>query len=204
MPIPLPEYSKIKDNYCIAYFGNNKEHLVQLKLLRPFMEQTFPGVKVFIACRDDCLYLLQNEPRIITKTQLKDSKNMFGYIRELLCDMQSHPVEEFMKESDIPCGPICKPLKNNGNVVVLTNGIIPVKPLNGNQIKEIIEYVRSQGKEPILNGDINDASWVLGVECENLYLAAAAGKRVTLIPTGFGENLFKNMFPESEIQRLNR
>lgn len=167
------------------------------------MEQTFPGVKVFIACRDDCLYLLQNEPRIITKTQLKDSKNMFGYIRELLCDMQSHPVEEFMKESDIPCGPICKPLKTNGNVVVLTNGIIPVKPLNGNQIKEIIEYVRSQGKEPILNGDINDASWVLGVECENLYLAAAAGKRVTLIPTGFGENLFKNMFPESEIQRLN-
>lgn len=166
------------------------------------MEKTFPGVVVFIACRDDCLYLLKDEPRILSKTQLKDSKNMFGYVRELLCDMQTHPVEEFMKESEIPCGPVVRANHTNGHTVLLTNGTIPVKSLNANQIKAAIDYVRSQGQEPILNEDVSNAGWVIGVECEQLYIAASAGKKITLIPTGFGENLFKNMFPDSEIKHL--
>lgn len=199
MPIPLPEYAKIKDNYCIAYFGNNKEHLVQLKLLRPFMEKTFPGVKVYLACRDDCMYLLSEEDRILSKTELKDNKHLFGYVRELLCDMQSHPVESFMLESDIPCGPICEKSNCYGDCVLLTNGVIPVKPLNGEQIKKAINYIRKNGYEPQINGDINRAGWVVGVESEQLYLAAALGKRVSLIPTGFGEKLFKKMFPQNEI-----
>ena len=202
MPIPLPVYAQIKDNYCLAYFGNNKEILIQLKLLRPFMENTFPGVKVFIACREDALYLLKNEERIISKNELKESKNMFGYIRELLCDMQTHPVEEFMKESDIPYGPICNLKITDGNCVLLTNGIIPVKPLNGSQIKQAIEFCKQSGQEPIINGSIEKAGWVVGVECDQLYQAAALGIKTTLIPTGFGENLFKKMFPDGQILRL--
>lgn len=202
MPTPLPIYAKIKDNYCLAYFGNNKEILIQLKLLRPFMEDTFPGVKIFIACREDALYLLQDEERILTKNELKDSKNMFGYIRELLCDMQTHPVEEFMNESDIPCGPVNNLQVTDGHCVLLTNGVIPVKSLTGVQIKKAIEYCRENGQEPIINGSIQNAGWVIGVECDQLYKAASLGIKTTLIPTGFGENLFKKMFPHGQILDL--
>lgn len=176
---------------------------MQLKLLRPLMEKTFPGVKVYLACRDDCMYLLAGEDRILSKTELKEHKHLFGYIRELLCDMQSHPVESFMNESDIPCGPICEEIDADGDCVLLTNGVIPVRPLNGEQIKKAINHIRKNGCEPQINGDINRAGWVVGVECEQLYLAAAVGKRVSLIPTGFGEKLFKKMFPKSEILILS-
>lgn len=204
MPIPLPQYAKIKDNYCIAYFGNNKEHLVQLKLLRPYMENTFPGVKVYLACREDSIYLLKNEERIITREELKESKNLFGYVRELLCDMQSNPVEEFMNESGITYGPLREQqISENRNCVLLTNGIQPVSSLTGNQIKAAIEYIRSTGVEPVLNEKENHYGWYVGVECEQLYEAAAEGKQITLIPTGFGENMFKKMFPGIKILNLH-
>ena len=200
MALPLPQYAKVKDNYCIAYFGNNKEHLIQLKLLRPLMEATFPGVKVYLSCREDSLYLLKDEERIITREELKDNKNSFGYVRELTCDMQSNPVEEFMNESNIPCGPIRESqISANRDCVLLTNGIQPVASLTGNQIKAAIAFMRQKGAEPVLNGQDKHYGWWVGVECEQLYEAASWGKHVTLIPTGFGENLFKKMFPGGQI-----
>lgn len=167
------------------------------------MEKTFPGIKVYLACREDSVYLLKDEERIITREELKESKHLFGYIRELLCDMQSNPVEEFMNESQIPFGPIRadQPLKNK-KCVLLTNGVIPVKTLTGNQIKLAIAHIQSKGYQPEINGNTDDAGWVVGVENEQFYLAAAAGRSVTLIPTGFGENLFKKLFPSGQILKL--
>ena len=203
MTLPLPDYDKIKDNYCISYFGNNKEHLVQLKLLRPIMEKTFPGVKVYLSCRDEHLYLLEGEERIISKTELDDKKHLFGYVRDLLCDMESHPVEEFMKESDIPYDKIQSPkTKPAGHCVLLTNGVSPVKCLTGEQIKKVTEYIKNKGCTYTINGSIYDAEWVIGVENEDLYLAASKGKYTVLIPTGFGENIFKSMFNNIEILTL--
>ena len=201
--MPLPQYAKIKDNYCIAYFGNNKEHLIQLKLLRPYMESTFPGVKVYLSCREDSVYLFKEEERIITKEKLKENKHMFGYIRELLCDMQSNPVEEFMKESEIPYGPIHYEQKiNNKKCVLLTNGIAPVRSLNGDQIKLAISHIQNKGYDLEINEQINNAGWVVGVENEQFYQAAVDGKAVTLIPTGFGENIFKKLFPGGQILKI--
>lgn len=204
MPLPLPQYAKVKDNYCIAYFGNNKEHLIQLKLLRPYMESTFPGVKVYLSCREDSVYLFKGEERIITREELKESKHLFGYVRELLCDMQSNPVEEFMNESEIPIMPIHanQPL-NNKKCVLLTNGIAPVRSLDGNQIKLAISHIQNKGYQLEINGKIDDAGWVVGVENEQFYLAATTGRAVTLIPTGFGENLFKKLFPSGQILKLS-
>ena len=167
------------------------------------MEATFPGVKVYLSCREDSLYLLKNEERIITKEELKDNKHMFGYVRELTCDMQSNPVEEFMNESSIPCGPIREnQISANNDCVLLTNGIQPVASLNGNQIKAAIEYIRKNGSEPVINGKDKHYGWWIGVECDQMYEAASWGKRITLIPTGFGENLFKKMFPGIQILNL--
>lgn len=167
------------------------------------MEAAFPGVKVHLACREDSTYLLKDEERIIAREKLKESKHLFGYVRELLCDMQSNPIEEFMNESEIPFGPIRvdQPLKNK-KCVLLTNGIVPVNSLSGNQIKLAMSHIQSKGFQPEINGTTEDAGWVVGVENEELYLAAAAGKAVTLIPTGFGENLFKKLFPSGQILKL--
>lgn len=204
MPIPLPDYVKIKDNYCIAYFGHNKEYILQLKLLRPFMEANFPGVKVYLACRQDALSLLDKEINVLSQEDLKTSKNNFAYIRELTSNMESHPIEDFMNESDIPYGPITTESEmTHKKVVLLTNGVIPVKSLSGNQIKAAINYIKNCGNEPELNSSIEDAGWVIGVENEKLYKSAQLGKKTTLIPTGFGENLFKKMFPNADILRLD-
>ena len=203
MTLPLPDYDKIKDNYCISYFGNNKEHLIQLKLLRPMMEKTFPGVNVYLSCRNEHLYLLEGEPRIISKTELNDKKHLFGYVRELLCDLESHPIEEFMAESEIPYEPISYPkTKPSGNCVLLTNGIIPVNCLTADQIQSAINYIRNKGCNYEINGSIENADWVMGVENEDLYLAASKGKHAVLIPTGLGENIFKNMFTNIEVINL--
>ena len=203
MTLPLPDYDKIKDNYCISYFGNNKEHLIQLKLLRPIMEKTFPGVKVYLSCRNEHLYLLEGEERIISKTELSDKKHLFGYVRELLCDMESHPVEEFMKESDIPYEKIqSSKTKPQGKCVLLTNGVAPVECLTGDQIKKALKHIKNEGCDVEINGNIDTADWVMGVENEDLYLAASQGKFTALIPTGFGENIFKSMFTNIEILKL--
>lgn len=164
------------------------------------MEKEFPGVKIYLSCREDHVYLLQNEDRIITKNELKDNNHLFGYVRELLCNMISHPIEEFMNESKIPYGPI--KIKNNlinDKCVLLTKGIVPIKSLTTSQIDQIIKKI---GHKPEINGSIHDAGWIISVENEHLYESAIAGKRVTLISTGFGDNLFKNMFPKSEIWTL--
>jgi hypothetical protein len=201
--MPLPDYVKIKDNYCIAYFGHNKEYIVQLKLLRPFMEKQFPGVKVYLACRQESFYLLEKEINILNQEELKNNKNNFAYIRELTSNMESHPVEDFMEESEIPCGPIIETSQISQNkVVLLTNGIIPVKSLSGKQIKVALEFIQNKGFKAEINTSIKDAGWVVGVENEQLYEAAAMGKQVTLIPTGFGENLFNKMFPQGQILRI--
>mgnify|MGYP007120766170 CR=1 FL=1 len=166
------------------------------------MESTFPGIQVHLACKDDAIYLLKNEDRIITQSELKENKNHYAYIRELKCNMQSHPVEDFMKESDIKCGPIRTNQNRGGRCVLLTGGVIPVRPLTGEQIKNAISHIQRSGQQPEINGSVENADWIVGTECEQIYQAAADGKQITLIPTGFGENIFKSMFPDIQILRL--
>lgn len=167
------------------------------------MEATFPGIKVYLAHREDSAYLLKGEDRIIGREELKNNKHMFAYIRELVCDMQSHPVEEFMKESDIPCGPILKKqTADPQGCILLTNGVSPVRSLSARQIELAIQHIKrlNGGVDPWINISPDAGQgWIVGVENQTFYEAAAAGKQVTLIPTGFGENLFKKMFPGGQI-----
>ena len=72
------------------------------------MEQKFPGVVVYICCKDDYFYLVEEQPRVLRQSELKDKKNQFAYVREITCDMQSNPIEQFMSESDIDVPIIAK------------------------------------------------------------------------------------------------
>ena len=201
--IPLPEYAKIKDNYCISYNGYSKEYVVQLRLLRPSMESTFPGVQVYLSCRDEYMYLLKGEERVVSRSQLKESKNRFAYVREIYCDMTSHPVESFMNESAIPILTRCSPASGEvASCVLLTACSPPVRALGSAQIKEVFEIMGSMGITPSINKPFREFDMVVGVECDELYEAGALGKHVALVPTGFGENLFKRMFPWAQILKL--
>ena len=108
-----------------------------------------------------------------------------------------------MKESSIEYEAIqITTNENPSTCALLTNGLFPTKSLSGEQIKKAISFIKSKKLEANLNCDIKDVDWVISVENEQLVLAAEAGKKVTLIPTGFGENLFKKMFPSCEILKI--
>jgi len=196
--IPLPEYAKIKDKYCIAYFGNCDEYLVQLKFLRPIMEKTYPGIQVYLACKPSALEWLEGEENVVTGTI---NHREFGYFRELRCDMRSHPVEAFMKESNIHCGPvraipIASPTKRG---VIIQNGMLPTRSMSMDQILACRKFLFSKSCTIEMDGDIENADIVVGVESPKLFQAGANGTQVALVPTGFGENLFKSMYPRGTV-----
>lgn len=202
--IKLPTYATVKDKYCIAYFGNNHDYLVQLRLLRPFMEKTYPGIQVYIAYRDDTPgHIFHNTERTLTRSQLQETRHEFAYVRELTCNMISHPVEDFMDESNIPCGPVPVGQTFATNVCVLvTTGMLPTRSLSRSEIEDIKTMVQSEGCIVQVDGDINQAQFVIGVENEKLFEAGARGCMVSLIPTGNGENLFKRMYPKGKVLKI--
>ena len=200
--ISLTEYAKIKNKYCIAYFGHSKEYIIQLRLLRPLMEKKFPDIEIYLSSKDDMTYLFRNEPRTLSKTDLLENKKQFAYINEISYNGKNHPIEKFMEDSEIKIEPIVSEVSNFGNAVLFSQGSYPNKKLCYNKIKSIINYVESRNCKVDINQPFENYSWVIGIENEQVYEAAALGKKITLIPTGIGENLFKMMFPCTEILNI--
>lgn len=193
MSVPLTTYAKIKNRYCIVYVGNCNEYLVQLKLIRPSIEKIYPGIEIYLVCKDDAFYLLENEPKTLTRSEYV--KERYGYTRELFCDMHTHPVEELLKESNIPKLLLRTEQKKGGNFcAIYPFGAAPTKSLNREQIEKVEKYVVSKNMKPQINGDLESAAWVIGVENEFTALAPTKGIKTTLIPTGIGENLYKSLY----------
>ncbi len=204
MVMPLSEYAKVKDKYCIAYFGNCDDYLVQLRLLRPMMELAYPGVLVYISHKDSASHIFSGADRTLTRTELESSRNQFAYVRELSCDMSSHPVEQFMKESEIACGPVITTVRpKTGRCVLLTQAMLPAKSLTATQISAMCEKLNAGGCDSLsVDGNIDDAGVVIGVECGKLFEAGSKGIKVILVATGFGENIFKCMYPSGTVIRI--
>lgn len=147
-------------------------------------------------------YLLKDEPRTLNKTKLLSDKYQFAYIREISYKDGEHPVEKLFTESDIKISPITRNSGKYGVATLITNGNHPTRSLSHKQINAASQYIASKGCLYEINKDFNNFEWAIGVESDQLYEAAAAGKKVTLISTGNGDNLFANMFPNAEILRL--
>lgn len=200
--IPLPKYKLIKSNYCVSYYGLNKEYIVQLKLLRPNVENMFKNISMYICCSEDCQYLLKGEKKVLKKSE--DKSNM-AYIRSLEDSIEYHPVENLLKESGVPCGPVEVKKKNfcSKKCALLTKGIFPSRSLTGKQINQIESELCKRRYQVYINPKIEeileDFELVVGVENEVLYQAAGEGIEASLVPTGIGENIFKSMFPENTI-----
>lgn len=203
--IGLEAYSKIKNNYCICYFGQCDEYLVMLEMLRPHIERTFPGMNFYIGCRDESLTVFDNpEYRTMPLSRLKVLKDTFAHIKELKYENVGHPVEKIIEDSGVrgiavPCGLPCQTQK----ATIITHGSYPTGPLGERQIEAATKFAKSRGFEPSINGDWKNSGMLIGVESVGLLKAAATGIPVFLAPTGCGWQLVKKMFSNVEIWTVN-
>lgn len=199
MTVAFPQFAKTKDNYCIAYYGNNNEYVVQLLYLADAIEKELPGIRLYIACKNNLSHLRKHfsTNRLILAQEINRSN--FAYVRELKFDFQTHPVETILKESEIKLSHLTSPTPRSltNKCVICPTSLPPTKSIEDTQI--IWEKAIKEGYEPTLEQNITGAGWVIGVESEILYLAAAKGIRTTLIPSGIGTNFYKRLFPKNEI-----
>ena len=97
--IPLSQYLKVNEKYCVAYRGHSQQYVDQLIWARPYIEKELPRIQIYIACKDHLMPI--NEKRMVPESKLKIMRNKFGYIRELKYDLVTNPIEAFLMESDL-------------------------------------------------------------------------------------------------------
>ncbi|MHA2043247.1 MAG: hypothetical protein ACW99G_00550 [Candidatus Thorarchaeota archaeon] len=204
MPLPLMQYAKIKNNYCICYFGPADEYIVQLLYLRPLIEEKLPGIKIHIGCRDGLSYLANQNERMEIKSTIKEKKRSYAHLKELKCNMEDHPIYDLLEKSNL----LNLPKKETKEAytqrcIISSRGMRPTRDLTTNQIKAINQRYKLQGfKEIYISDDIEGAGIVVGVESTVFYKAACAGIKTVLVPTGLGTDLYKSIVKRPEILNL--
>lgn len=192
--IEFPKYAKIKDNYCICYFGNSDEYLVQLRLLAPIIQKHFPKIKLWFGCRDDKTHLL-HDLNVMKVSEIKVKRLEMGHIKELKFNGKTHPIEDFLSESEIREYKIQTPsAEPTTKCVLITHGNYPTKPLSQNETQNLRNQFQKRGYDVEVDTDISNSGLVVGVESVALFEAASRGIEVKLIPTGIGAQLAKTMF----------
>lgn len=218
MSVTFTHYAKIMNHYCFAYFGLIPEYVVQLRTLRPHLEKLFPEVRIFIAVRDEIMYLLDGEKDLVPFSQIHDRKNEFAYIREVNTSV-SPPHAMSVVFAETPA------LKVSGDppgvtvrhCLVCPDGALPTKPHpDAGRLKA---YAQARGyRVTVIGSDLHpgpspvdarpgadklkfldDADWVIGVENEYLFEAVRRNIKTSLIPTGIGANIYKLLAPHGEI-----
>lgn len=198
--IKLEQYARVKNNYCLCYFGHSDEYLVQLRLLKPTLEKHFPGLNLCFGCKDDKTHLLRGCEPILKVSEIKVKRHNFAHIREIRMK-DNHPIEDLLVESGITNFVIRESVlpKSTDLCVIIKDGAYPTKPIERNDLERLKAWVTHQGYRVEVGKDTTDASWIVGVESVALFEAAAKGIRTTLVPTGVGTRLYKLMFSKSEV-----
>jgi|TARA_Y100000034_G_scaffold104871_1_gene131721 hypothetical protein len=195
--VPAHHYSVIKNRYCIAYFGPMAEYIIQLNALFPIIEKQFPKLEMYLAIRNELLYLIENRKRVILKSEIPEFKDRIAYFREVKLDFYNHPILKILEESNIKIPKNSFPINKEPSVkcVIVTHGINPpTQSLNEEQIKKLHDMCQAEGYQVEIDSNIENAGWVVGVESPKLYKAGARGIKTSLVPTGIGTKLYKMMF----------
>jgi len=196
----LPEYAKVKDNYCLCYFGASDEYLTQFKLLRDVIQQRFEGLCLYFGCKDDKTHLLGDQPDVMKASELKMKKRQFAQIKYIEFNGETHPIEDLLVQSQITNFAVTVPeIEHSSKMVITTRGSYPTVPLTRNQIDMLRKIGQRAGYDVEIDTNWQDAGWVAGVECVALYEAAGAGLKTSLVATGIGRRLYQRMFPQGEI-----
>lgn len=196
MSIPLPHYAKIKNRYCVCYFGSANEYIWQLLNLRPHIESQLPGIELYISYKDELSNLIKNQPKTITQSNLYVHKKLFAYIRVLQYDLKQskHPVLEFMTESQLNIPKFVPIESNNRKCVISPQAVFPSKSLSSQQISHCKELFTKRGYVVEIGEDTQDAGWVVGPENLAVFQAGFKNIPTSLIPTGVGKDLYLSLF----------
>ena len=199
--LEFTKYSKIKDFVCISYFGQNDEYLIQLKIIKPIIEEKYKGLKILIALKDEKVDIFKDENYIIKRSELRNKMFDFGYFIEIKFNGKNHPIEDFLKKIGIEniivkVDPICETTKR---CVIVTKGNYPTINIDDKIIKLLKNVAMSDGYETVVDSDTTNADLVMGVESYELFEAASRGIKTRLYPTGLGTNLYKRMFCNAEV-----
>jgi hypothetical protein len=198
----LDQYSKTKNQYAISYLGRCGEYVLQLKALRPFLENKFPDMEISLICRDLFFCLLEGSERVFKASDLDESK--FVRVERILYDgTRFHPVERLLKEWEVE--DFYLELGNSPKTtrcVIITEGNIPTVSLPPSKIEKLEKIAKEGGYDVELDQDVTLAGLVMGVESPGLYQAALAGIETGLVPTGVGTRLYRRMFPEGRILQV--
>lgn len=209
MSISFSHYAKVIDKICFAYFGLAPEYVVQLDYLISIINKLYTDLSITLYINQEYSYLARN---YVTQANPND----FAYCKEFKINPCAHTIYDFIKTSNITF-PLAKTTNNNKTCLICPDAIYPSQSLTENQVNNIKSIVKGF-KTIVIGSDIQpqftkvdyrpnkdkltmieSAGWVIGAENEYTFLAASKGIRTSLIPSGFGTDLFKLMFPGSEI-----
>lgn len=209
MSLRFTYYKDIKDKYCINYPGHCLEYIIQLRELRPYLSKKYPELQLFIAGRGEAMQFLTGYDNVLCSNDLPAKRREFGYVREIATNLSgNHPIMSFAQESGINVPNLNKSRINSESklCIVCPEGVLPTKPMTKDQINQEIQLAIDRGYyTEIFDGDynkLNEAGFVIGVECAGLFEAACRGIKTKLIPTGIGTKLFNLMFPTSVPNRI--
>ena len=99
MTVPFTQYLEIKDNYCLAYFGEDIDFLNKMLDARHYIERELPGLQVFIACKDMFQRIAEDRANIILESKMMDYKGKMAHT----CNLEKKDdLKALLLESKIP------------------------------------------------------------------------------------------------------
>lgn len=96
--ISFEQYVKIKDNYCIGYFGPELSYVLEIADAIPFIEKEVPGVKIFLSCRDEFCAKISDKSKVVPVSLLKSQRYEFAYVRDMKYDGKLTPAKVLLRE----------------------------------------------------------------------------------------------------------
>lgn len=94
MTVPFTQYLESKDNYCLGYFGEDKEFLNKILEARNYIELALPGLRVFVACKDG----FQGD-NLIPESKMAEYKGKMAYFCKL---EEKEELKSLLADSKIP------------------------------------------------------------------------------------------------------
>lgn len=204
MNLHLPRYRSVKDKYCVCYFGPCDEYITLLRGLKDQAESQLPGLRIYVGSKEHMCHGEYSVPEAAAFQMVREPwGTQFGHIKEIRCDMKSHPVQQFFDESGIKITPTGhKPDTENRLAKLCPTGVSPTRSLTEDEVKKLTTRYSSQGYVVRENCDWRDAGIVIGVESVPLWEAVLAGKTTVLCDTGFGTDFFRVICPWGSVISL--
>lgn len=99
MTTPFTQYVEIKDNYCLAYFGEDEIMLNKVFEAKEYIEKELPNLKVFVICKDLFKDKINNRSNVIFESKMGDYKGKMACFRNL---EKKEELKAILVESKIP------------------------------------------------------------------------------------------------------